>query len=107
LLNESGVRGAKLHQLMILENTELARRFRAEPFPTLSIDAYARVVAEFIEHLSPEIYLERLCATATHKEECLAPEWSRDRWRPHNELRTKLAELGCAQGAKIREALSG
>jgi len=98
ILNEHQVRGAKLHQLMILEHTELARRWREAPFRTLSIEEYSEQVIEFIEHLSPSIYLERLCATATHLEECLAPDWSRDRWQPHNRLREVLNERNCMQG---------
>ena len=97
-LNELGVRGAKLHQLMILENTELAQRWRENPFPTLSVEEYAERVIQFIENLSPEIYLERLCATATHHDECLAPDWSRGRWEPHNRLREILERKNCTQG---------
>lgn len=102
LLNDLGVRGAKLHQLMILEHTVLAQRFRENPFPTLSINEYAEKVIEFIEHLSPSIYLERLCATATHKDECIAPDWSKDRWAPHNQLRDALNAHQCRQGSRIR-----
>ncbi len=101
LLNDLGVRGAKLHQLMILRGTELAQRWEAEKFPTLSIEGYGELVAEFVEHLSPKIYLERLCATATHSEECLAPEWSRERWHPHNQLRELLVNRGIRQGSKL------
>jgi radical SAM protein (TIGR01212 family) len=101
LLNEYGVRGAKLHQLMILEHTELAERWKKDPFPTLSLEEYGEKVADFIEHLSPQIYLERLCATATHSEECLAPEWSRNRWTPHNRLREILEKRGVKQGSKL------
>ncbi|MDR3606481.1 MAG: TIGR01212 family radical SAM protein [Oligoflexia bacterium] len=100
ILNRFGVRGAKLHQLMILEHTILARRWKEQPFPTLSLDQYAQVVADFIENLSPSIYLERLFANATHKEECLAPEWSRERWTPHNHIRDFLQTRGCRQGAR-------
>jgi radical SAM protein (TIGR01212 family) len=107
LLNDHGVRGAKLHQLMVLEHTELARRYRTAPFPTLSIDEYAERVIDFIEHLSPGIYLERLCATATHAEECLAPDWSRSRWEPHNRLREILAARGTRQGARLAPYAEG
>lgn len=106
ILNETGVKGAKLHQLMILQGTELAERYVAQPFPTLSIEEYAERVAEFIEHLSPDIYLERLCATASHLEECIAPEWSRTRWEPHNRLREILEARGCRQGSRLKPGLT-
>ena len=98
LLNHYQVRGVKLHQLMVLEHTDLAERWKANPFPTLSIEEYAGRTLELIEHLSPSIYLERLCATATHSDECLAPEWSRNRWKPHNDLRDFLIARKCVQG---------
>ena len=101
LLNGLGVRGVKLHQLMVLENTELARRYREAPFPTLSIEEYAERVGDFLAHLSPRIYVERLSATATHFDECLAPEWSRSRWEPHNQIRDILNRRGVVQGAAI------
>jgi radical SAM protein (TIGR01212 family) len=99
LLNDSGVRGVKLHQLMILENTELARRWREAPFPTLSLEEYAERAGDFLAHLDPGIYVERLCAKATHRDECLAPEWSKDHWTPHNRLRSLLEAGGTRQGS--------
>jgi radical SAM protein (TIGR01212 family) len=96
-----GVRGVKLHQLMILEHTVLARRWKETPFPTLSLDEYCNLVVDFIEHLAPSIYIERLYANATHKEECLAPDWSRERWTPHNRIRDVLETNNCRQGSKI------
>jgi radical SAM protein (TIGR01212 family) len=101
ILNDLGVRGAKLHQLMVLEHTILAERWKENPFPTLSIEEYSAQVLEFLEHLDPSIYLERLCATATHKDECLAPDWSRDRWEPHNKIRDWLEAHGCRQGRRL------
>jgi radical SAM protein (TIGR01212 family) len=104
LLNELGVRGAKLHQLMILEHTILAERWKENPFHALSIEEYSAQVQQFVEHLNPSIYLERLCATATHKDECLAPEWSRDRWEPHNKIREWLEAHGCEQGKLLKRS---
>ncbi len=105
LLNASGVKGAKLHQLMVLENTALATRYREAPFKTLSLEEYTEVVIEFLEYLSPEIYVERLCANSSHPDECLAPEWSRGRWEPHNRIREILASRDCRQGKRIQNLL--
>ncbi len=101
ILNQYQVRGAKLHQLMVLKNTDLAKRWQESPFHTLSIEEYSEIVLQFIENLSPSIYLERLCATASHSDECLAPEWSRNRWEPHNQLREFLKSRNCTQGLHI------
>jgi radical SAM protein (TIGR01212 family) len=98
LLNDLGVRGVKLHQVMVLENTELATRYREKAFPTLSLDQYSEIIFQFLSHLSPQIYVERMCATATHFDECIAPEWSRSRWEPHNKIRDYLASKNLRQG---------
>lgn len=100
-LNRTHIRGVKLHQLMVLENTELAEWFRASPFPVWTIERYAEVVRDFIEHLSPSIYIERLYATATHPEECLAPKWSTERWKTHNFFRDYFKEMNVEQGREL------
>ncbi len=101
ILAEHGVRGAKLHQLMILQGTRLAERWEREHFPVLELDEYCERVIQFLEWLPPTIYLERLHATATDPDSCLAPEWSRKRWLPHNRLRDLFAERGVRQGARV------
>lgn len=104
-LNELGAHGVKLHQLMVLERTELARRWREEgPFPVLSIEEYAAQVGRFLGMLDPRIYVERLCATSSHPEECIAPEWSRTRWEPLNFLNRWIEEHGIRQGRLLDAA---
>ena len=107
ILNRAGVHGVKLHQLMVLRHTELARRWQEDgPFPVLSLEEYSARVASFLEELDPEIYVERLYATSSHPEECIAPEWSRLRWEPHNFMRKWFAERNVRQGARYSPATS-
>jgi radical SAM protein (TIGR01212 family) len=101
-INRSGAHGVKLHQLMVLERTELARRWREEEqFPVLSLEEYADQVGRFLSHLNPQIYVERLCATSSHPEECIAPEWSKLRWEPLNFLNRWLEEKQIRQGSRF------
>jgi hypothetical protein len=86
---------------MVLENTELANRYREAAFPTLSVDGYAEIVVDFIEHLDPTIYIERLFATPSHQDECLAPEWSLNRWDTHNRLKAVFEERSVRQGSRL------
>jgi len=97
-LNSCGVESVKLHQLMILKGTRLAQLYLKKPFPVLSIEEYADRAGRFLEQLNPNILVERLFATATDPEQCLAPEWSGHRWKPHNELRRLFQERGTVQG---------
>lgn len=103
LLNDLGVKGAKLHQLMVLKHTKLEERFATEPFKVLTLEEYSDVVAQFLDHLSPEIYVERLAAKSSHPDECIAPEWSRQHWDTHNRLRELLSAKGCVQGRAIQQ----
>jgi radical SAM protein (TIGR01212 family) len=101
LLNASGVKGVKLHQLMVLQHTELERRWKVEgQFPVLSLEEYTRRVARFLEHLDTKIYVERLFALSSHRDELIAPEWSTERWATHNYMRRWFAENGIRQGTK-------
>lgn len=104
ILNGLGVRGAKLHQLMVLEHTDLATRYEESPFPVLSLEDYAEVVFEFLSNLSPQIYVERLAAKASHFDECIAPLWSRKQWEPHNIIIESLTSRGLRQGALAQAA---
>ncbi|MBU6374660.1 MAG: TIGR01212 family radical SAM protein [Bdellovibrionales bacterium] len=102
ILNQSAVQGVKLHQLMVLKHTELERRWKEEgAFPVLSLEQYTQQVARFLEHLSPKIYVERLHATSSHPEECIAPAWSKNRWEPHNFIRSWFAQNQIRQGARL------
>ncbi len=102
LINEARVHGVKLHQLMVLQHTELARRWNEEgPFSVMTLEEYSACATAFLEHLDPQIYIERLYATSTHAEECIAPEWSKYRWEPHNFMRKWFADRGVRQGARL------
>lgn len=100
-MNRSGVRGVKLHQMMVLKYTKLAEMYAAEPFPILTVDEYAERAIEFLEHLDPSIYVERLQAKASHAKELIAPMWSLTHWEPYNRILTLMRERGSYQGRAL------
>lgn len=97
-INALGVKGVKLHQLMVLKYTKLAEQYATEPFPILTIDEYSERVVEFLSWLDPSIYVERLAAKATHVSELIAPDWSKTHWGPHNRVLEIMRERGLVQG---------
>lgn len=99
--NKGTVAGVKLHQLMVLQRTKLATRYAETPFKTLDLNEYAEIVSKFLAHLDPSIYVERLTATSSHPEECIAPLWSRERWDTHNKMRDYLNEHHIKQGMSL------
>jgi radical SAM protein (TIGR01212 family) len=105
-LNSTQIQGVKLHQLMVLARTGLARIYAETPFEVPTIKRYAEIVGDFIDHLRPDIYIERLYAMASDKDECIAPKWSTERWASHNAIRDLLAKLGTRQGQKFQSSPS-
>ena len=66
----------KLHQLQIVEGTTMAQQFKTDPtqFQLFDIDSYIDLTIDFLEHLNPEIGLER-CVSQSPKEYLIAPDW--------------------------------
>lgn len=100
-MNGLGVRGVKLHQMMVLQFTKLAEMYAEKPFPILTMDEYAERAIQFLEHLHPEIYVERLQAKASHQTELIAPAWSKTHWEPYNRILGLMQERGSYQGKAL------
>ncbi len=98
LLSDLKVQGVKLHNLHVLRNTPLEQLHRAGGFVPLELDEYARRVQVFLEHLAPEVAVHRLTAVASRWEELVAPEWTRERMRPHQFIEDQLAAEDSWQG---------
>jgi uncharacterized protein len=69
-----GLSFLKLHHFHVVRNTEAARMHAERPFPLLLLEDYADLAVDFVERLSPEIYIERLFGTAPETE-LIAPLW--------------------------------
>ncbi len=94
------VNGVKLHQVMILEGTALAVEWKDKPFASPTLEQYCAGLVTFLSQLSPKLYIERLYATASEPEECLAPKWSTKRWDTHNQVARAFESKGLKQGSR-------
>ncbi|MGM9694088.1 MAG: TIGR01212 family radical SAM protein [Alloprevotella sp.] len=76
VMNERRVDVVKLHQLQILKGSVFAAEFAENPeqFPILTPETYAEGVVSFLEHLSPEIAVERFVSQAPPGQ-VIAPVW--------------------------------
>ncbi|MCX7001993.1 MAG: TIGR01212 family radical SAM protein [bacterium] len=70
----AGVHGLKLHHLQVMRDTPLEAEWRAGRVPTLTLDAYATVVAALLARVPREIVIHRLCASTPAQYLC-APLW--------------------------------
>jgi len=96
-LAKSGVDGVKAHQLMVLERTVLAHRWRQGAVSTLELAEYAAWLADFVERLASEQVLHRLHGDAPSG--LLAPQWSRINPGVREALEAELERRGTRQGA--------
>ena len=70
------VQSLKLHQLQIHKGTRMAIEYRENPlnFNLFEVDHYADLVVRFLEHLSPEIIVQRFVSSAPANL-VVAPSW--------------------------------
>lgn len=102
-LSGAGVHGVKLHNLHVLRNTPLERLYAAGRFTPISLDAYARRVAVFLEHLAPGVAVHRLNAVASRWEDVVAPDWVRYKMGPTQFIRDHLERVDTWQGRCYEE----
>lgn len=102
LLSAYGIQGVKLHNLHVLKNTPLQRLYEAGEFQPIGLEAYARRVRLFLEHLSPQLAVHRLNAVAPRWEQLVAPAWAREKMRPTQFILDELERADSWQGKHYR-----
>ncbi|MBS1190448.1 MAG: hypothetical protein H6R10_2240 [Rhodocyclaceae bacterium] len=99
------VRALKLHQLQLVRGTPLARQWERAPesVPLLGEDTYLELLADFVEHLSPDILLQRLGSEVPPALK-LAPHWNLRLSELAPRLSAELRRRGTWQGCRYRPA---
>ena len=101
ILNELPVNNVKLHNLHVLSNTPLALQYQLGKFQPIELDEYIHKVTLFLEHLSPDIAVQRLAAVASRWDELIAPAWTKEKMRPTQAIEDHLQEQDTWQGKAI------
>ncbi len=99
------VQGVKIHQLMVIDDTELADQYRLGEFKTLSIEEFAPILTEMIRHLRPDIAVHRLMADTKKEYGLISPMWSLDKDPSMIFLQKYLVESGVVQGESYTKAV--
>lgn len=88
-LNDMDIQGIKLQQLYVLEGTDLAKIYKNDPekLHILSLDEYAGILEQVIDELRDDIVVHRLTGDGP-KSILLAPDWSRNKKKVLNTLRS-------------------
>ncbi|MBO5557035.1 MAG: radical SAM protein, partial [Oscillospiraceae bacterium] len=83
--------GVKLQMLHVLKGTALGEQYQAEPFPLLSLEEYAALVAEAVAILPEETVVHRLTGDGPGPL-LLAPDWTRNKKRVLNTINARIRE---------------
>ena len=89
----------KLHQLQLIRGTRMAREYEEHPddFHLFDVDEYMSLVIEYIEHLRPDIVLERFLSQSP-KDLLVAPDWGLKNYEFNHRLWKRMRELDSYQG---------
>ena len=88
-VGKSGASGIKLQLLHVLRNTDLAKEYEAGRFECLTMEEYGQLLKEALDLLPPNIVIHRMTGDGD-KKILIAPEWSKDKKRVLNYLKTIL-----------------
>ncbi len=107
LLNSMpGITSVKLHQLHVVEGTELANMYRRGEFIPVTLDQYVSTAADFLERLSPSISIQRLYGSSP-LEIMVAPNWGLKNNQMWYTILNELKRRGTLQGQAIQQDSSG
>lgn len=98
-LSELPLNFLKIHQLQYVRGSAMGKEYEQDPsfFRVFDIYEYIDLVVRFLEHLNPDIVVERLASQAPYKL-LLAPRWELKNFQLVEMVRKKMAEQNTWQG---------
>lgn len=89
----------KLHQLQLIKGTRMASEYEKTPelFHLYSVDGYIDLVIDYIEHLRPDLVLERFVSQSP-KELLIAPDWGVKNYEFTEKVKKRMRERNAWQG---------
>jgi uncharacterized protein len=105
IISAMGVDAIKLYPLVVMKDTQLADMWFQGEYKSLGFEEYVSLVADFLEHLSPYVLIQRLSKDCG-LEIKLAPEWNTYRNIVTPRVQKELKARNTRQGAKHKLTLS-
>lgn len=96
-INKLDVQGIKIHSLLVLKNTLLAKQYEEKPFHILSLEEYVKITVDQITHLNQNIIIHRLAADGVF-DDLIQPLWTRKKLVVMNEIDKLLRKNDEYQG---------
>jgi radical SAM protein (TIGR01212 family) len=104
VLSELPLTTLKLHQLQLIKGTRMAEEYFATPegFHLFGADEYVDLVIDYVEHLRPDMVLERFVSQSP-KELLIAPDWGLKNHEFTDKVKKRMRERDAWQGKKYKE----
>ena len=103
LLSSLPLTTLKLHQLQLIKGTRMASEYEHQPddFHLYSADEYIDLVIDYMEHLRPDIVLERFVSQSP-KELLIAPDWGLKNHEFTDKVKKRMRERDAWQGKRYK-----
>lgn len=101
MLSDLPLTTLKMHQLQLIRGTRMALEYeqRPEDFHLFDVDEYIELVIDYVEHLRPDLVLERFVSQSP-KDLLIAPDWGLKNYEFNHRVQKRMKELGAYQGKK-------
>ncbi|MCL4440206.1 MAG: TIGR01212 family radical SAM protein [Firmicutes bacterium] len=100
IISALGIRYVKLHSLYVVAGTRLGELYKRGEAPIPSMDQYVDSVVLFLEHLDPQIVIQRLVGKGP-EENVLFSNWGSSWWKIKHTIESELAERDTRQGNRF------
>ncbi|MBW1779374.1 MAG: TIGR01212 family radical SAM protein [Deltaproteobacteria bacterium] len=105
-LSHLPIRGVKIHLLYVIKGTELSRLYHKGEYRCLERDEYANLVVDFLEHLPPDMVIQRLTGDPI-RSELVAPSWAKEKQTNLKSIHTIFEKREAWQGRHYRNPTDG
>lgn len=104
-LSELPLTTLKMHQLQLIRGTRMAHEYALHPeeFHLFSADEYIDLVIDYVEHLRPDLILERFVSQSP-RELLIAPDWGLKNHEFTDRVKKRMKERDAWQGKAYRNA---
>lgn len=104
LLSSLPLTTLKLHQLQLIKGTRMAAEYENQPadFHLYTADEYINLVIDYVEHLRPDMVLERFVSQSP-KELLIAPDWGLKNHEFTDKVKKRMRERDAWQGKKYKK----
>ena len=88
-----------MHQLQLIRGTRMALEYERHPedFHLFGVEEYIDLVIDYVEHLRPDIVLERFVSQSP-KDLLIAPDWGLKNYEFTERLKRRMRERNTWQG---------